>query len=865
MGVPAFFRWLSEKYPKVLTPVHEVPPETTASSSGYAAAASACENLYIDMNGVIHPCAHPEDRAAPSSEAEVFEDVMLYVDRLVAATRPRRLVYLAIDGVAPRAKMNQQRSRRWKAAKEAAEQRALEAEARAEVTGESAPGSSSAAKVGSAEWDTNVITPGTGFMRRLSEAVRRGVAARLERGAWGEASAVVSDASVPGEGEHKIMAFVRGLRGEAGYDPNTRHVLHGLDADLIMLALATHEPRFAILREEVLFGRAAKKYEESAKVEREAHAKLLAGAGRAHKSWIYTKPLQLLEIATLREYLAVEFASVGRVGGAALDLENAIDDFVFLCFFCGNDFIPHLPSLDIREGALDLLLNVYKAALPALGGYVTSQGGRIDLAKLAPLLRRIGAVEDEIFKRRRKFEDEERARRRAQHHHHHQAEEEEEENIVVSGVRTEAELARSIERRVARKRSKRLDDCAASFVDLVRLGEAGWKQRYYGSRFVRRDVEAGGGLQALATEYLKGLDWVLRYYYAGCPSWGWYFPFHYAPFASDLADLVDAYLAREAPTSTFIDQTLAADLQLGAPFTPLQQLLAVLPAASAHALPAKCRLLMLDPASPIADFYSDDVDVDPNGKAMPWLHVVLLPFVDADRLVEALDAVGLDPDDAALGAELSDALLYARTDSHLAAALLNGAATRPILTGDCLVDPPGATLLTATLKPPPTRPHLSVLLPGAAPPPPALNDRHDLLPRPAPRIGRRGAPQVAELAADQAAAPRGLNLPALHALAPAPKRTWGSLEPQAPLKRPRLLSQQPPRHSFAHPAPSTPLTPTTYATPYNAARTYPLPRHHSPPAAPYYNAQDNTASANSLRAQLALALRKRHQQNSSQR
>jgi 5'-3' exoribonuclease 2 len=462
-----------------------------------------------------------------------------------------------------------------------------------------------------------------------------------------------------------------------------RHVVHGLDADLIMLALATHEPHFCILRELVLDKRKQKAKEE---------------AGDKGPT-----PFCLCKIWVLREYLHKEFVTANwNMVPGGYDLEKVIDDFVFMCFFVGNDFLPHLPSLQIRDGALDTLCALYVTHFHAIGGWIVD-GGEVDLQRMSRfsgalattepgLLEKHASSEEHYLQGQRRREQEKGTRACEQKHTQMRArvgaasgntavlgrdadvygmfEAIKSFSLLGADAPSEALPAglTSYQRAMAHnycdelgvshdshgagphrrlRMSKLAPGCSAdeeSFkqelvarckdrsqlpekADAIQLGRSGYRQRFYCAKFpnLRSEADVDDLARDLAISFAEGLCFVMRYYYQGCPSWKWYYPFHYAPFAADLATAI----THGQPPFVF---------ELGEPFEPLQQLLGVLPPRSAHALPTCLAELMVAPTSPLADLYPSSFEVDMNGKRFMWQAIIKLPFIEERRLIDACKA-----------------------------------------------------------------------------------------------------------------------------------------------------------------------------------------------------------------------------------
>lgn len=550
------------------------------------------------------------------------------------------------------------------------------------------------------------------------------------------------------------------------------------DADLIMLGLATHEPHFRVLREDVFFqdskARTCRICGQKGHIADECRgeAKKKDGGFDEKDKAIALKPFIWLHVSILREYLEAELHVPAQP--FRFDLERALDDWVFMCFFVGNDFLPHLPSLDIRENGIDTLIAIWRDNIPLMGGYLTKDG-HVDLERAQLILDGLAKQEDAIFTRRRQTEERKEAgakRRKLEEQnrkndHHPQGGNYDAKNgrrqspdysplqedrtnkkqsinssLAPPGLplialskgeipkdfralthemavnrgavykanvanksaaavlksqlmgqnngtvteskslsanngnqevleqrmqNTEGTVDQSPKSALGKRKADLLDETESStpgrntpvdqnYVpvdkdeappDNIRLWEEGYADRYYEQKFhvVAKDIAFRN---KVAKAYVEGLSWVLLYYFQGCPSWTWYYQYHYAPFAADFVGL----------------EQMSITFEKGVPFKPYEQLMGVLPVASNHAIPEVFRSLMTDEDSDILDFYPEDFPIDLNGKKFAWQGVALLPFIDAKRLLSAMGRKYplLSADDAARNEVGKDVLII--SDRH---------------------------------------------------------------------------------------------------------------------------------------------------------------------------------------------------------
>jgi len=547
MGIPLFFRYLVNNYDDLITSNEKI---------------LDCHNLYLDLNCAIHYCCREvlkdvnfNKSIQNDLEEKMINFVIKYIEILVEYSKPTKLLYIAIDGSAPKAKLNQQRMRRFKKFYEKNEISLIKKR-------------NNIKEDLNDEWDTNAITPGTLFMDKLSIKLKSYFSKRKHF------KIIISDSNIPGEGEHKLLEHIRNTYTDKEYN-----VIYGLDADLIMLCLIANKPNIYLLRETVEFD---------------------------NKIHVEGFKFLYLSIDNLKKNLLNEICE--RLGEVYLNKEQKdkiVYDYIFLSFILGNDFIPHSPSVGIKNSGIDLLLDLYvRYYFDTKSNLVLLDEKKINHDFLKNIFRDLGLMEDSLLETFNKKRNYKRKPNKVYDNNY-----EREKDLLNLYPQFNREIERKIDQ-----------------------GSEGWRDRYYKYLF---DIEERYEIDKICHKYLEGIYWNFHYYNYGCISWEWSYYHNYPPSFNDLYNYMDRYVS---------DINLIK-LPKSKPFKPFEQLLMVLPNNSRDLLPPKLGNLMIDNSSDIIQYYPIQYQIETTNNYYLWECHPKLPYVISEDIRKVVRETKLSEED----------------------------------------------------------------------------------------------------------------------------------------------------------------------------------------------------------------------------
>lgn len=575
MGVPGFFAWLLKKKVPIITDIKERPSA-----------------LYIDANCLFHPQCfkilehYPNLTDVEKLERRMLKRIVNYIDYLVAFVNPTDLVYLAVDGVAPTAKIRQQRQRRFGYAtdykREIYKKYGIET---------------------NTSWSNIVITPGTPFMEKLHNFLKSYYKNKMKnnKDPMVTFKFMYSSYHTPGEGEHKILKHIK----KHNPDRTKPLIIYGLDADLIFLSMASQRDNIFLLREEQHFSNKGNEdYVDKSLLDpvKDVQESLLYASIDSTKLAINNA---LIELILQKDYSIDSDENVQDTIRNKIEKIDFTSDFVFLCYLLGNDFLPHLPSIDIKMDGLDTLLNAYILCFDVLNykNLISFENQKVVINNefLLNLICMLGNHEDIFFK-----------------------------ELMPRFLNNHMKM-KCFEDKPYKREIWNIENLKNIKVDdNIGLGIGTpdeWKYRYYNVNF-HTDKFMKETVDNVCHNYLEGLLWVSKYYFEECPSWRWQYKYHHAPFLSDITN----YLRFKNINTDF-------NIEQKNPVSIYTQLVGVIPSVYSNLLPNKLKFLITDNSSPIIDMYPSSYQYDMLYKTQLFKCIPLIPFLDIDRVEKYVENI----------------------------------------------------------------------------------------------------------------------------------------------------------------------------------------------------------------------------------
>lgn len=500
MGIPAYFSYIVRNHPEII--------------KKYSKETMKIDNLFMDCNSIIYDVIRNLEKENNTNDNAIdinliIEGVINKIEDYIHTISPNNIAMISFDGVAPFAKLEQQRTRRYKSV---FQQKIME--------------NIDNTYVKKGKFNTTAITPGTIFMDNLNKQVKthfstNKTSKRIQHNP--KLNIIVSTSEEFGEGEHKIFEYIRLNNIDIKDDIN---VVYGLDADLIMLSI-NHLPLCPYI---YLFR------------ETPEFIKSIDNSLEPNETYLLNIP-ELTNITT--SYMN---------NGKRKD-KSRIYDYIFICFFLGNDFLPHHVSINIRTFGINTMLDAYKTVIGGTAEILTD-GKKIYWKNVRKLVKFLACKEEELFKNETKLRDKR-------------------EKLVYLGdtpeqLYTKFEAIPSYERDIEKK---------------INPFKSHWQRRYYQELFKLDNPECINEdfCKNLSQNYLEGLEWTLKYYTTGCSDWRWCYKYMYPPLLEDLIRYIPF----------FEDNQFIVD-KLPNPVLPLVQLCYVLPKECLHLLPEDLYKVILD-------------------------------------------------------------------------------------------------------------------------------------------------------------------------------------------------------------------------------------------------------------------------------
>ena len=576
MGIPSYFSHIVKEYRHIIKDMKSL---------------RQINNFYLDSNSLIYDAVKNNptyDKTKHNEyENELMNMVCAKIDFYVDTLQPRDRVFIAFDGVAPVAKLSQQRDRRYKSWYTTQILRDLEGAAYKE------------------SWNTSAITPGTEFMKKLNTHVTEYYEKKNKNPISNVAPKyIVSSSMESGEGEHKIFEYIRKYP-EYHNTSDTTTLIYGLDADLIMLTLnhlhITNNKNMYLFRDTPEF------------------IKSIDSSLDANRDYLLDIPELAIAIVDYMHQQGIG-GSGGSSGGASekntpetIALQtNRIKDYIFLCFLLGNDFLPHFPAVNIRTGGIHILLNVYRETFGNDNTkFLTKSDSEtatntIQWKNFNEFVSHISKSEDSLLieehKRRDKaekrmgYQSQGQSQSQSRRNERNERNERNDRNNIKSSNSTTMSTLQQTDEVLGTDIFK-MDDLLTlpmrerSVEKYINPFTHDWEYRYYKSLF---DIEiTDERLRQICVNYLEGLEWTYNYYTSGCIDWRWCYKYHYAPLFKDLVKYIPHM------NTTFLQKKEKQAIE------DIVQLCYVLPKSNLNLLPFNVNVVLLQR---LGHLYGEDYD-----------------------------------------------------------------------------------------------------------------------------------------------------------------------------------------------------------------------------------------------------------------